>query len=117
MDHSYLFKLLNIPMMVLLSSTMLKSSLIQICIYLSTIYPSYCPNLFLQNALKGIYKRKIKHPVLQDGTCIIFIIEPKEKLKCTNCSTYVNEDFPFFQHYSNPSDITPLLVLEGYERP
>ena len=61
---------------------------------------------------KGIYKRKIKHPVLQDGTCIIFIVSQR-KWKCTNCSTYVNEDFPFFQRYKQSSDITPLLVLEA----
>lgn len=45
-------------------------------------------------------------------TCIIFIVSQR-KWKCTNCSTYVNEDFPFFQRYKQSSDITPLLVLEA----
>ena len=102
--------------MVLLSSTMLKSSLIP-SMYISLDHLSRLIALIVlaECTQKGIYKRKIKHPVLQDGTCIIFIVSQR-KWKCTNCSTYVNEDFPFFQRYKQSSDITPLLVFRGYEK-
>ncbi len=66
----------------------------------------------MQDASKGIYKRKIKHPILQDSTCIIFIVSQR-KWKCTNCKTYVNESYPFFKPYKQSTDITPMLILEA----
>ena len=36
--------------------------------------PTYCPNCSCRMHSEGIYKRKIKHPILQDSTCIIFIV-------------------------------------------
>ena len=113
MDHSYLFKLLNIPDdgSIIINDVEIIADTKYVYISRPSI-PSYCPNCSCRMHSKGIYKRKIKHPVLQDGTCIIFIVSQR-KWKCTNCSTYVNEDFPFFQRYKQSSDITPLLVLEA----
>lgn len=113
MDHSYLFKLLNIPDdgSIIINDVEIIADTKYVYISRPSIL-SYCPNCSCRMHSKGIYKRKIKHPVLQDGTCIIFIVSQR-KWKCTNCSTYVNEDFPFFQRYKQSSDITPLLVLEA----
>lgn len=113
MDHSYLFKLLNIPDddSIIINDVEVISDTKYVYISRPSI-PTYCPNCSCRMHSKGIYKRKVKHPILQDGTCIIFIVSQR-KWKCTNCSTYVNEDFPFFHRYKQSSDITPLLVLEA----
>ena len=57
MDHSYLFKLLNIPDdgSIIINDVEIIADTKYVYISRPSI-PSYCPNCSFRNALKGIYK-------------------------------------------------------------
>lgn len=74
--------------------------------------PTYCPECSCRMHSKGIYVRKVKHPVLQDSTNIVFVIKQR-KWKCTNCGAYSNDDFPFIDRYKQSTNQTPLLILNA----
>lgn len=113
MDYSYLFKLLSLPEdgSIIIDNVEIIADTKFVYISRPAV-PVYCPNCSCRMHSKGIYKRKIKHPVLQDSTCIVFIVSQR-KWKCTNCNTYLNESFPFFKPYKQSSDITPLMILNA----
>ena len=113
MDYSYIFKLLSLPDDGSISIDNVEVAGDTKYVYISRPpIPTYCPNCSCRMHSEGIYKRKIKHPILQDSTCIIFIVSQR-KWKCTNCKTYVNESYPFFKPYKQSTDITPMLILEA----
>ena len=62
---------------------------------------------------KGIRKREINHPVLQDGFNLYLIIHQR-KWRCTNneCNHYCNDEFSFLEKYKQSSNILPFLVLD-----
>ncbi len=91
MDYSYIFKLLSLPDDGSISIDNVEVAGDTKYVYISRPpITTYCPNCSCRMHSEGIYKRKIKHPILQDSTCIIFIVSQR-KWKCTNCKTYVNE--------------------------
>lgn len=72
----------------------------------------HCPFDDHKMQSKGIYKREIIHPILQDSTNIHLIIHQR-KWKCPYCKKCMNESFPFLERYKQSSNITPLLVLNA----
>ncbi|RJV74512.1 ISL3 family transposase, partial [Eubacterium sp. OF10-16] len=89
MDYSYIFKLLSLPDDGSISIDNVEVAGDTKYVYISRPpITTYCPNCSCRMHSEGIYKRKIKHPILQDSTCIIFIVSQR-KWKCTNCKTYV----------------------------
>lgn len=72
----------------------------------------YCPICGTRLHSKGIYKRKINHPILQDHSELQIIVHQR-KWKCPNCNTYSNESFPFLERYKHSSTFTPLLILDA----
>lgn len=112
-SNSYLFKLLNLPDdgSISIDNVELIDNLKYVHIFKPAI-PTYCSHCSCRMHSKGIYTRQIKHPVLQDSTCIVFIVKQR-KWKCTNCNTYKNEDFPFIEKYKQSTSITPILVLNA----
>ena len=72
----------------------------------------YCPFDNRKMHSKGIYKREIIHPILQDSTNIHIIVHQR-KWKCPHCKKCMNESFPFLERYKQSSNITPLLVLNA----
>lgn len=71
-DYSYIFKLLSLPEDGSIIIDQIDIVADTKYIYISRpSYPTYCPNCSCRMHSKGIYKRKIKHLVLQDSTCII----------------------------------------------
>ena len=74
----------------------------------------YCPLCNSVMYSKGFYKRKIKHPILQDGYNLILIVKQR-KYRCTNyeCNHYLNEEFGFLEKYKQTSLITPYLILNS----
>ena len=74
--------------------------------------PTYCDECGERMHSKGIYTRKINHPILQDSTKVILIVSQR-KWKCTNCDTYKNEEFAFLQKFSHSSTLTVFMVLDA----
>lgn len=74
--------------------------------------PEYCPNCSSKMYSKGIYKRVVNHPILQDGYHLKLIVGQR-KWRCTNpqCNLYFNDQFNFISEYKQSSNITPYLIL------
>lgn len=66
-------------------------------ITISTVpIPKFCPQCLNRMHSRGIKKRKIQHPILQDGYNVILILKQR-RWKCTNaiCGYEANEEFRF----------------------
>ena len=75
-------------------------------------FPTYCNGCGFRMHSRGIKKRTVNHPVMQDGSRIKLIIRQR-RWKCPNCSHEENESFPFIEPHKQSSSITPLLVLDA----
>lgn len=75
-----------------------------------------CPNCGCVMYSKGVRKREINHPVLQDGFHLYLILHQR-KWRCTNkeCNHYCNDDFSFIEKYKQSTNILPFLVLEKFK--
>ena len=75
-----------------------------------------CPNCGCVMYSKGVRKREINHPVLQDGFHLYLILHQR-KWRCTNseCNHYCNDDFSFIEKYKQSTNILPLLVLDKFK--
>lgn len=60
------------------------------------IIPHYCPLCGLKMHSRGIRKRKIAHPILQDGYELVLVLKQR-RWRCTNtdCRNELNEEFRF----------------------
>lgn len=76
------------------------------------LVPVFCPICSSRMHSKGIYKREINHPVLQDGYQLKLIVNQR-KWKCSNpvCNHIQNDEFTFYQKYKQSSNITPYMIL------
>ena len=74
--------------------------------------PEFCPICSSRMHSKGIYKREINHPILQDGFRLSLIVNQR-KWKCTNpvCRHIRNDEFAFYEKYKQSTSITPYMVL------
>ena len=75
-----------------------------------------CPNCGCVMYSKGIRKREINYPVLQDGFNLYLILHQR-KWRCTNreCNLYCNDDFSFIEKYKQSTNILPFLVLNKFK--
>lgn len=74
--------------------------------------PTFCDICNSRMHSKGIYTRKINHPILQDSTRIVLVVQQR-KWNCTNCNSYKNEEFSFIQKFSHSSTLTIFMVLDA----
>jgi transposase len=75
-----------------------------------------CPNCGCVMYSKGVRKREINHPVLQDGFHLYLVLHQR-KWRCTNseCNHYCNDYFSFIEKYKQSTNILPFLVLEKFK--
>ena len=72
--------------------------------------PTFCPICNSRMHSKGLYTRKINHPVLQDSTKI-FLVLKQRKWFCPICGHYENESFSFVERCKQSTNFTPLMVI------
>ena len=74
-----------------------------------------CPNCGCVMYSKGVRKREINHPILQDGFNLYLIVHQR-KWRCTNveCNHYCNDEFSFLEKYKQSTNILPFLVLDKF---
>ena len=72
--------------------------------------PTFCPVCHSRMHSKGLYTRKINHPILQDSTKV-FLILKQRKWFCPVCRHYENERFSFVERCKQSSNFTPLMVI------
>ena len=74
--------------------------------------PEFCPVCNSRMHSKGIYKRVVNHPILQDGYQLKLIVYQR-KWKCTNtiCNFTHNDEFTFIGKHKQSTNITPYMIL------
>lgn len=75
----------------------------------------FCINCGFKMYSKGIKKRLVKHPILQDGFNILLKLNKRSWL-CTNpeCKFHKTDDFPFIQKYKRSTNLTDIMIVEAF---
>ena len=76
----------------------------------------YCPECGFRMHSKGIHKRIINHPLLQDVYSLKILLKQR-RWKCTNpsCGYAINESFPFVSKYRRNTNATDMLIVEAFK--
>ncbi|MDO4978175.1 MAG: ISL3 family transposase [Eubacteriales bacterium] len=77
--------------------------------------PHFCPVCQNRMHSKGIKKRKIMHPILQDKYQLILLLKQR-RWKCTNplCSYTTNESFKFVKERRRTTNVTEMLIIDAF---
>lgn len=77
-----------------------------------TLKPEFCPKCGSRMHSKGIYKREVNHPILQDGYQLTIILNQR-KWRCTNinCNHYQNDEFGFVEKSKQSTNLTPYMII------
>ena len=76
------------------------------------LYSHYCPSCGFRMHSKGIKKRTIKHPILQDNYELILILKQR-RWKCTNpeCNYDISDTFKFVNKGRRTTNATDMLTV------
>lgn len=78
----------------------------------------YCTECGTRMLSKGIYLRKVNHPVLNGPYAGKVVLKVKQrKWKCPHCGAYSNDSFSFLGKGKQSTDILPLMILEEMKDP
>lgn len=75
----------------------------------------YCPTCGYRMHSRGVKKRTISHPILQDGYSLILLLRQR-RWRCSNpdCLYEVNESFRFVNKGRRTTNATDMLIVEAY---
>ena len=75
----------------------------------------YCPTCGYRMHSRGVKKRTINHPILQDGYSLILLLKQR-RWRCSNpdCLYEVNEAFRFVNKGRRTTNATDMLIVEAY---
>ena len=78
----------------------------------------YCPACGFRMYSKGIYKRRINHPVLQDGFKVVLLLHQR-RWKCSNkeCRESEVDSFSFVEKRRRNTNISDILIVEAFKNP
>ena len=85
-------------------------------IYLSTDPEvTFCPLCGRRMHSRGIYKRRVNHPIMQDGLATVLIINQR-RWRCSNeeCRYECNEEFSFVDKYRQNTNVSDLLIVDSF---
>ena len=76
--------------------------------------PQFCSKCNYRMHSKGIRRRKVRHPIFQDGFQLVFIVNERRWV-CSNpdCDGYCIDGFTFFGKGKQTSNLTPFMVLDA----
>lgn len=79
------------------------------------LYSHYCPSCGFRMHSKGVKKRTIKHPILQDNYELILILKQR-RWKCTNpeCNYDISDSFKFVNKRRRTTNATDMLIVYAY---
>lgn len=80
--------------------------------------PQYCPLCQHKMYSRGVYQRKLNHPILQDGFQIKLNVGQR-RWKCTNpdCRYTSRDQFSFVSRYKHNTNMTEFLIVEAFRDP
>ncbi|WP_051205676.1 ISL3 family transposase [Butyrivibrio sp. FC2001] len=75
----------------------------------------YCPNCGYRMYSRGVKKRKVNHPILQDSYSLVIILKQR-RWRCTNpeCLYDISENFKFVNKRRRTSNATDMLIVSAY---
>lgn len=82
------------------------------------IVPHFCPVCSYRMHSKGITKRTVNHPVMQDGLQLILIVHQR-RWQCTNpaCRNIVTDEFSFVERYKRNTKLSTILIVDAFRDP
>lgn len=81
----------------------------------TTPSPHYCPSCGYRMYSRGVKKRTINHPILQDGYSLILSLKQR-RWRCSNsnCQYETNESFRFVNKGRRTTNATDMLIVNAY---
>ena len=79
------------------------------------LIPTYCPSCNTRMHSKGIYKRLVKHPILQDSTLLKLIVH-QLRWCCPYCNLSMNDIFPFLEANKQSTNLNTLYGFKCQQR-
>ena len=79
------------------------------------LYAHHCPSCGYRMYSRGVKKRTIKHPILQDGYELILILKQRRWM-CTNpeCKYNISDSFKFVNKSRRITNATDMLIVYAY---
>ena len=79
---------------------------------------TYCPICSHRMHSKGIYKRVLNHPIMQDGMQLSIVLNQR-RWKCSNpvCQHSMNDEFSFIEPYRRITNATDLMIVNAFRDP
>lgn len=76
----------------------------------------YCPACGFRMHSRGVKRRKINHPILQDNYSLILILKQR-RWRCTNpdCKYDTSESFRFVNKNRRTTNASDMLIVEAYK--
>ena len=76
----------------------------------------YCPVCGMRMYSKGVYIRKVNHPVMQDGRSVILEIHQR-RWQCTNpeCKDVETDQFSFVEKRRRNTNMSDLLIVQAFK--
>ena len=80
--------------------------------------PHFCPVCSYRMHSKGISKRTINHPVMQDGLQLILKVNQR-RWQCTNpvCKNIITDEFSFVERYKRNTKLSTILIVDAFRDP
>ena len=77
--------------------------------------PHFCPSCGFRMYSRGIKKRTINHPILQDNYSLVLILKQR-RWRCTNpeCLYDTSESFKFVNRQRRTINATDMLIVDAY---
>lgn len=78
--------------------------------------PHFCPSCGFRMYSRGVKKRTINHPILQDNYSLILILKQR-RWRCTNpdCMYDTSESFKFVNRRRRTTNATDMLIVSAYK--
>jgi hypothetical protein len=75
----------------------------------------FCPSCGFRMHSRGVKKRTIQHPILQDNYSLILILKQR-RWRCTNpdCLYDTSENFKFVNKQRRTTNATDMLIVDAY---
>ena len=79
------------------------------------LYAHYCPSCGYRMYSRGVKKRTIKHPILQDNYELLLILKQRRWM-CTNpeCKYNISDSFKFVNKGRRTTNATDMLIVYAY---
>lgn len=75
----------------------------------------YCPVCGCRMYSKGIYKRKVNHPIMQDGLRLILQVNQR-RWQCSNpsCKEIETDHFSFIEKHRRNTNVSDMLIVNAF---